>query len=399
MARSDPLRDFGELSHIDASDVRLCARALLRYQILREGGPKAELLPLVYRHKDNLRALFSSYLGYRLDVERRFARLYKFADPPGRGVRWFSARGYMYLALTLAALIGVGRQILLSGLIAEIRGAGADASVRLDDSKAELRALAEALRFLVQAGVLEEIEGTVLSAQHAVLDDEFSEALITVDLEVLGLFMPRDDDGFPGHGDGARLPVGMRARRHLIEDPVVLFLDLPQDEEQYLRVHARQEAHWAERCLGLQVEIRGEGLAAIDTEGLLTDLPFPSGSTVSRISLLALPELLADTEPDERGLLFVAEEKLRTTCLDLVARHASTWSKRDTANPDRLVGQVADHLRMTGLARLSETGGLMLVPAAFRWKPLPEDANKTEEPAVSEKASDGSDSHREEPLF
>lgn len=99
MDQPEPLREFTELSHIDESDVRLCARALLRHQILRADGPKGDLLPLIYRHRDDLQILFSSYLGYRLDVERRFARLYKFSNPPGRGLRGFSARGYMYLAL------------------------------------------------------------------------------------------------------------------------------------------------------------------------------------------------------------------------------------------------------------------------------------------------------------
>jgi hypothetical protein len=402
MDRPDLYGGFDELSHVDAADVRLCARALLRYQILREDGPKADLLPLVYRHRDDLRVLFSWCLGYRLDVERRFARLYKFSSLPGRGLRGFSARGYMYLALTLAALISAGRQILLSGLIAEIRGAAVDAGLRLGDSKAELRVLSETLRFLVRAGVLVETEGTVLSAQHHVFHDDFAEALITVDLDVLGLLMPKDDAGVPGLGAdaGLELPVGVRARQHLVEDPVVLFADLPPDEEQYLRTNARQEAHWVERCLGLEVEIRAEGMAAIDTEGLLSDLPFPGGSTVSRLSLLALPALLAEAEPYGHGMLSVTDDILRTACLDLVARHSVTWSKRETANLDRLVGQVAEHLRAAGVARLSETGALLLVPAAFRWNPVAEH-DETRAPAVKEYGyeSDESGPHIEETLF
>lgn len=400
MNRPEPLSDFGELSHIDAADVRQCARTLLRHPILREGGPKADLLPLVYRGKDVLQPLFSAYLGYELTVERRFARLYKNSDAArGRGITGFSTRAYVYLALTLAALVGIGRQILLSGLIAKVRGAAADAGVPMGKSRAELRAFVQALRYLVQTGVLEETEGTMQSAERHVLDNEFAEALITVDLELLDAFIPplRDED--PGaQGHGADLPAGLRARRRLVEDPLVLFSDLSADEEQYLRTHAGQEAYWAERYLGMQVEIRAEGMAAIDTEGLLTDVSFPGVSTIARISLLVLPVLLSEAAPDENGLLSVAESHLRAACADLVARYRDTWARNDTANQDTLIARVSDHLLTTGVARPSETGGLLLVPAAYRWDPVPEERGGARENSVDDGADTSAPRH-EEPLF
>ena len=97
-----------DLPDIDAANVVRCARTLLRRPLLRGDGPDGELLTLVYRHRFALQDLFAGLLGYRLVVERRFARLYK--SGPGvddtRGVPGMSPRGYAYLALTLGVLTG-----------------------------------------------------------------------------------------------------------------------------------------------------------------------------------------------------------------------------------------------------------------------------------------------------
>jgi len=58
-------------------------------------------------------------------VQRQFARLYK--ATPGtdlpRTETGLSPAGYAYLALTIAALTGAGRQVLLSRLVADVRAA------------------------------------------------------------------------------------------------------------------------------------------------------------------------------------------------------------------------------------------------------------------------------------
>lgn len=161
MSDQDRYEDmFRELSHGDAAHARMCARTLLRRPLLHADGPEGELLPAVYAHREVLRRLFTVYLGYSLRAERRFARLYKTLDgTPGRGMRGFTPRGYMYLALALAALVDAGRQILLSQLAADIRGAAAEAGIPVGDDLVEMRALTTALRHLVGLGVLEETRG------------------------------------------------------------------------------------------------------------------------------------------------------------------------------------------------------------------------------------------------
>jgi Protein of unknown function (DUF2398) len=260
--------------------------------LVRQDGADGQLLPTIYRHRHVLQALFSSYLDYPLVVERRFARLYKRLDAwPGRGVSGFLPRTYVYLTLTLAVLVEVGRQVLLSQLVRDVRGVAAEAGITVSEELVELRALSSALRHLVGLGVLEETEGTVASVAHG----RPGEALITINLELLGLVMTRAGlTGPPEPGNqlqgrpAALADDGILARRRLVEDPVVLYCELPARQADYLREHQRQEGFWLDRYFGLQAEARSEGVAVVDPDGYLTDVPFPAGSTIARMALLVL---------------------------------------------------------------------------------------------------------------
>ena len=153
------------LSEIDAANVVRCARVLLRRPLLRVGGPDGDLLPLAYRHRHALTELFARVLGYRLVVRRQFARLYKAL--PGttvvRGEPSLTPRGYAYLALTIAALTGVGRQVLLSRLVADVRAAAAEAGIEANDDMPDRRALTAALRHLVALGVIIMLLGVAIA--------------------------------------------------------------------------------------------------------------------------------------------------------------------------------------------------------------------------------------------
>lgn len=323
--QAQPPDVFSDLSHVDAAQVRQCARVLLRRPLVRPDGPDGQLLPLMYRHRHVLQALFSSYLDYPLLVERRFARLYKRLDGQlGRGMNGFTPRTYVYLTLTLAALVGVGRQILLSQLVADVRGAAAEAGITVSEELVELRALSSALKHLLGFGVLEETEGTVASVAHG----RSGEALITINLELLGLIMaragltgPPEPDNLSQGGSAASLVDGILARRRLVEDPVVLYCELPARQADYLRVHQRQEGFWLDRYLGLQTEVRSEGIAVIDPDGYLTDLLFPAGLTVARMALLALAPLMEAGTPATGGCYQVTDRQIRDVCAGLRERY------------------------------------------------------------------------------
>ncbi|MCI2420820.1 TIGR02678 family protein [Saccharopolyspora sp. K220] len=364
---------FDELPDIDAANVVRCARALLRRPLLRSGGPDGELLPMIYRQRAVLQDLFSSLLGYRLVVERRFARLYK-AGPGAdstRGEASLSPRGYAYLALTLAALTGIGRQVLLSRLVSDIRAAAVEAEIQVVDDPADRRALTAALRKLVALGVITETEGSVTAESTA-------EALITIDTDLLGQLVaaPLAEADSPEQLVQLASAAGPRdlahaVRRRLVEDPVVLYGDLPAEHATWLREHVTNESRLLERFFGLVSECRAEGVVVCDPEDYLTDLVFPGPGTVARIALLALPELLSRAVPDERGKHPVTWQDFTDVCQDLVDSYPAAWSRQATEDHQELVRSVVALLHRLGLLHDSD-GRWLLNPAAHRWLPQPD---------------------------
>jgi uncharacterized protein (TIGR02678 family) len=369
------------LSEIDQADVVRCARVLLRRPLLRTGGPESDLLPLIYRHRATLAELFAGVLGYRLVVERRFARLYKSGpgNDPTRGEPSLTPRGYAYLALCLASLTGIGQQTLLSRLVTDIRSAANQADIEVSDDLGELRAIASALRHLVSLGVLSETEGTVTG-------DE--EALLTIDTTLLGQLVagPLGVATTPTELVTLAARPGPRGvehalRRRLVENPLTHYADLPDDEAAWLRKRARQESRLIERCFGLVTEVRLEGIAVTDPEDYLTDVSFPGQSTVARVALLALPELLRAGESRD-GWVVVTVEAVTTVCDELVDAYPAAWSKLMVASLPKLTDDVLHLLLSLGLARQAD-GGWLLSPAAHRWLPEPDGApRQPEEPQL-----------------
>ncbi|MFC7341974.1 TIGR02678 family protein [Saccharopolyspora griseoalba] len=366
------IASFEELPDIDAANVVRCARVLLRRPLLRADGPDGDLLPMIYRQRTPLQDLFASLLGYRLVVERRFARLYKSGPggDAGRGVE-LTPRGYAYFALTLAALTGIGRQVLLSRLVSDVRAAAAEAGIEIVDDPADRRALTAALRHLVSIGVITETEGSVTAESSA-------EALITIDTDMLGQLVagPLAEARDPEHLVELAAQAGPRqlehaVRRKLVEDPVVLYTDLPAGQASWLREHVVSESRLLERFFGLVSECRAEGVVVCDPEDYLTDVVFPGPGTVARIALLALPELLDRAEPDSAGRHPIAREDVVDVCGRLVDDYPAAWSRSATEDHQDLVRSVLALLTKLGLLQERE-GGWLLSPAAHRWLPQPD---------------------------
>jgi uncharacterized protein (TIGR02678 family) len=378
ISAADPLDG---LADIDAANVVRCARTLLRRPLLRLGGPDGELLPLVYRHRVVLGEMFTALLGYRLVVERKFARLYKAGpgEDSTRGVQELSPRGYAYVALTMAALTGTGRQVLLSRLVSDVRAAAIEAGMQVVDTIADRRALTAALRHLVSLGVLTETEGTVGSASS----DAPAEALITIETDLLGQLLagPIGDARDAGHlvalaARTAPRRVDFQVRRKLVETPVVLYADLAEDEREWLLRNQRRESYLLERCFGLYTETRLEGVLAADPEEYLSDVMFPGTSTVARIGLLALPDLLGgdsaeESEKDSAGRCPVTADQVREVCERLVADYPAAWSRQAAEDLDGIVTEVLALFVHMGLA-VADGERWWLSPAAARWWPEPD---------------------------
>ncbi|MET9523263.1 TIGR02678 family protein [Streptomyces coeruleorubidus] len=297
-----------------AAERRTAARLLLAHPLVISTGPHSDTFPLIRRHAEWLAQRFQQVFGYRLLVEASYARLFKAGLGPGAGHRLerpstgtpFSPRTYAYLALALSVLVTAPEQLLLSQLVADLRAAAVDAGIEIADTgrQAERRTLAAALRQLVDWGVLVETEGHV----GTVAEERAGEALLTVDREIARavvagpLAQSRDGADLvrraadPGFG-GPRTYV----RRRLVETPVVHLDDLTDAEREWLRTRQRREAQAFSELLGLEAEIRAEGIALVDTEDELTDLHLPGTGTVAQAALLLVERLVAHLRPEDPG--------------------------------------------------------------------------------------------------
>ncbi|MET8486301.1 TIGR02678 family protein [Streptomyces tendae] len=296
-----------------AAERRTAARLLLAHPLVASDGPHADLFPLIRRHADWLSKRFQQVLGYRLLVDSSYARLFKAGLGTGSGHRLerstgtpFTPHTYACLALALSVLVTAPEQILLSHLVADIRAAAADAGIELEETgrAAGKRTLVAALRQLVGWGVLIETEGQVT----ALAQEAGGEALITIDRELARVIvagpLSQARDGAdlvrraadPGFG-GPRTYV----RRMLVERPVVHLDELTDAERDWLRTRQRREAQAFSELLGLEMEIRAEGVALVDPEEELTDLHLPGTGTVAQAALLLAERLVERLRPKEPG--------------------------------------------------------------------------------------------------
>ena len=337
----------------------------------------------IRRHGDALAAMFRNYLGYRLLVEAQFARLYKAglgsAGRPllRRSKAAFSPRDYTYLALLCAVLLTSRQQVLLSTVVADVRHAAAEGDIDLgDDTLTERRALVHALAQLIEWGAIHEDAGTV--AEFA--DDPAKEALLWIEHEIVRnlLAVAMRDVESPEQLIRAATetdPDSIRhaVRRRIVESPVVLVDELSEPERLWLRQYQRREAQILEEHFGLRLEIRLEGVMALDPQDELTDLRFPRDGTLGQAALLAVSELVEGLTPDAgSGTVPVPDGELSSVISRLLTGRARTWAKEYVDHPDRLMADVEDLLVDMGLLERNERGALRLRAVATRFAPAPQ---------------------------
>lgn len=283
-------------------------RTVLTHPVITEIFPDAEALPLVRRWANELRADLAEVFGYRLELSRSAARLLRVLDDldasqPARSLtdRPFDRRRYAYLALTLAALGRSGTQIALS----ELAEAVAADAVRIDglglstERAADRAAFVDAVAWLETRGALRLADG---SARRWADDPDSGEALYDIDRDVVhAVYRPtrvlqhlRSVTALLARSTAAsrdtrRREAGHRARRALVERPVVYYADLDRDTANILRgPHAVADV---ERLTGLPAERRAEGIAMVDTSGAFSDRRFPGTGTVAQAALLLIGEV------------------------------------------------------------------------------------------------------------
>jgi uncharacterized protein (TIGR02678 family) len=175
----------------------------------------------------------------------------------------------------------------------------------------------------------------------------------------------------------------MRAR--LANDPVIYRADLTPDHWAELRRRLGEESAILDEVLGLELEARAEGVAAIDPAGSLSDRRFPSGGTESHAALLLIDRLVETRSAPDRGesqspdfLLqndHNADWLTRPEVVELIDEistpHRSRWRSEYVDNLGRLaddvVGLLADLRLVEQVPDEDGTWRAKLLPAAARF--------------------------------
>jgi uncharacterized protein (TIGR02678 family) len=110
-----------------------------------------------------------------------------------------------------------------------------------------------------------------------------------------------------------------RLTRRLLENPVVYYDELDEDERAYLLSQRHAITRRIEQATGLISEMRAEGIAMVDPDDQLTDVRMPEQRTDGHVTLL-VAEYLACRDQ-------AALDDLHAFVRRAAAKHASFWRK------------------------------------------------------------------------
>jgi uncharacterized protein (TIGR02678 family) len=325
---------------------RAALRALLAKPLL-VADTDGEMLVLVRRHLPGLREWLNRETGWRLAADSETARLFKTAPAlpdashPARGHNKepFGRRRYVTLCLALSALARADAQTTLGSLADDVLTAAAEPELTAAgftltlDSRADRSDLVAVVRLLLAVGVLSRIAGdedAYLSARTDVLYD--------VRRPVLGVLLSgiRGPSTVTASSFEERLaeltaePVAetdeLRNQalrrlltRRLLEDPVLYYDELDDDERSYLLSQRHAITRRIADATGLVTEMRAEGIAMVDPDDELTDVRMPEQRTDGHVTLLVAENL---ARRDQATL-----EELRAFVRQVAAEHATYWRK------------------------------------------------------------------------
>ncbi len=391
-----------------ARERRAALRALLREPLMLEAR-EPDAFSMVVRHRAALGRWFAENAGWTLVVEAGagYARLLKRSGrrdtthpARARGRPPFDHRRYTLFFLALAALDDGPPQTTLARLAESVRELSVeDAALTPFDPEqhAERSAFVDVLRLLDEIGVLVLRDGD--AERYARSRD--GDALYDVRERILGQLLaapiPPTLAGSPERmideerahtEEGERVEARHTVFRRLLDDPVVYLDDLPQRAREWLEGGKGFVYERLERDVGLVVERRREGLAAIDPAGELTDALFPDGSSTVKHAALLLCEWLADEakrDAAQRAGSDVeggdgARDGYSVPFAAIVVRlsalreeYGSKWSKEYEAGEPGTRGLALDALALLaafGLA-VERDSGFTALPAAARFAPAP----------------------------
>lgn len=378
-----------------AEERRRAVRILLVRPLLCAGGDDAGDFSLVRKHVDFLRTFFSKHLGWTLEVDSGLARLRKVpADlwdgtRPARDVHTgipFSRRRYVLLCLALCALERAERQTTLGRLAEQIvqeaqaealSAAGMTFDLKSQDQR---RDLVTTVRFLLSMRVLVRVQGDeqqFLSERGDVLYDVERPALVAlVNLRRPPSLIRETDwssrlaalsaEPRPDTPEGRNQFLRVQLMRRLIDDPVLYYSELTEDERTYLTSQRPFLTRTLEENTGLIPEARAEGLLFCDDRGDCTDFGIPEEGTRGHLALL-LAEFLASRLRTQGDLPIPHVDVVRHV-EQLIAQHKSHWSREATqpgAGP-ALAVETLERLEALRLVRRAD-GSVIPRPAIARY--------------------------------
>jgi uncharacterized protein (TIGR02678 family) len=354
---------------------RAAFRALLAKPLLI-AETDGEALVVVRRHLSELCEWLNRETGWRLVADSETARLFKTATTlpdashPARGYNKeaFGQRRYVTLCLALSALARADAQTTLGSLADDVLTAAAEPELAATgftltlDSRADRSDLVAVVRLLLGWGVLSRVSGdedAYLSAGADVLYD--------VRRPVLGVLLTGTRGPstvtagtFPGRlaeltaepvadsDDLRNQALRRRLTRRLLEDPVVYYGELDEDERAYLLSQRHAITRRIEEATGLIPEMRAEGIAMVDPDDELTDVRMPEQRTDGHVTLLVAEHLARREQATLDGLRgFVRRAS---------AEHATYWRKGVT-EPGAEVELLAIALEKLSALRLVEVDG------------------------------------------
>lgn len=408
--RRDRLAELQTTINAQERDERQRAvRALLSQPLLSPKGVTSEAFTLVQKHRDWLRPWFAHHAGWQLMLDSEAARLIKRpaklndatrpCREPNSGFP-LSRRAYVMLCLALASLVRADRQTTLVrlrdsiiGLLrADPRFEAAGVRVELEHQESR-RDLVHAIRLLLAWGVLKRVQGE----EERFIKDADVDALYNVHRPVLARLLAANrppslvkvqdfserlralaEDDITANSDEARYRrLRVRLFRQLLDDPVLYYEELTDEEREYLDRQRGFILREIEMATGLVREVRAEGIALTDPTGSLTDYGLPEEGTDGHLTLL-LATFLAGRlrEPTSAS---VACDVLVSRTRDLIAEHYKHWRKdvREPGQDRTLSCMVIERLCALGLARV-EGDLLFPLPAIGRYGLRKEEASETE---------------------
>jgi uncharacterized protein (TIGR02678 family) len=390
VSRRAPADPLASVERAEAAERAQALRALLRAPLLTSSGPDKQAFTLVRRHAAWLRVWLDREAGWPLQVDRELARLAKVPGGLADGTRPalsqpakvpFSRRRYALACLALAALERAETQVTLGWLAERVLAlandpALAEAGLRfaLDtrDERADLVAVA---RLLLGTGVLGKVAGDEQAFVNASGD-----ALYDVHRRALaGLLSARRGPSTIGAtgfderlamlvtepiadtDEGRNRAVRHRLTRRLLDDPVVYYDQLGEDELDYLATQRGALLRRLTTATGLVAEVRAEGIALVDPTGEATDLAMPEEGTDGHATLLLAEQLAAADQAAPGAVTTVPALEARMR--QLADEHRANW-RRSAAEPGGAV-----ELTRLALSRLEALGLVERLPGGVRARP------------------------------